>query len=50
VEMGKGVITLDQIIQICIVKPMGGTAMAWDDHRLAALATYISGLPKQGKY
>jgi len=40
--MAKKVVTLDQVINYCITNPMKGTALAWDDQRLADLAAYCS--------
>jgi thiosulfate dehydrogenase len=36
------VMTLDQMVNFCIVNPMGGKALAWDDQRLADLVAYCS--------
>jgi len=36
------VITLDQMVNFCVVNPLGGTALAWDDQRLADLVAYCS--------
>lgn len=36
-----GVRTLDQAIQTCIVNPLAGKALAWDDARLTALAVFV---------
>jgi thiosulfate dehydrogenase len=33
--------TLDQAIQTCIVNPLAGTPLAWDDARLTALAVFV---------
>jgi cytochrome c len=52
------VITLDQMVNYCIVNPMGGKALAADDQRLADLVAYCSWVkpveipnikPKEGK-
>jgi cytochrome c len=40
--MAKKVMTLDQVINWCIVKPMKGEPLAWDDTRMADLAAYIA--------
>jgi cytochrome c len=39
--MANKVVTLDQIVNWCIVTPMKGTALAWDDQRLADLVSYV---------
>jgi len=36
------VITLDQMVNFCIVNPMGGTALAADSQKLADLVAYCS--------
>jgi cytochrome c553 len=36
------VVTLDQIINWCVIGPMKGTAFAWDDQRLTDLVSYVS--------
>ncbi|MBF0289161.1 MAG: hypothetical protein HQM14_15185 [SAR324 cluster bacterium] len=46
VKMGGGIISLDQIIQICMVKPMQSTAFKWDDPELVALGAYVNSLRK----
>ncbi len=48
VGMAGKVITLDQIINICIKKPMKGTPLEWHDQRLADLAAYVASV-KPGK-
>jgi cytochrome c len=40
--MAQKVMTLDQVINWCIMTPMKGKPLAWDDQRLADLAVYIS--------
>jgi cytochrome c len=40
--MAKKVMTLDQVINWCIVNPLKGTALAWDDQRLTDLAAYCA--------
>ncbi len=42
VGMAGKVVTLDQIVNICIMKPMKGTPLKWDDQRLADLAAYVA--------
>lgn len=41
-KMAKKVVTLDQMVNLCIVNPMKGTALAWDDQRIADIATFIA--------
>ena len=40
-KLGLGKLrTLDQAVQTCIVNPMAGKALAWDDQRLTDLAVF----------
>lgn len=39
--MAKKVMTLDQVINWCIVNPMKGEALTWDSQKLADLAAYV---------
>jgi len=48
IGMAGKVVTLDQIVNICIMKPMKGTPLKWDDQRLADLAAYVASV-KPGK-
>jgi cytochrome c len=48
VGMAGKVITLDQIVNVCIMKPMKGTPLKWDDQRLADLSAYVASV-KPGK-
>ncbi len=48
VAMAGKVITLDQIVNICIKKPMKGTPLEWHDQRLADLSAYVASV-KPGK-
>ena len=48
VMMAQKVITLDQIINMCIMMPMKGTPLKWDDQRLADLSAYVASV-KPGK-
>lgn len=41
-KMAKKVITLDQIVNLCIVNPMKGKALAWDDQRMADLVAFMA--------
>ena len=43
-SMAKKVRTLDQTIQLCITGAMKGPALAWDDDKLADLASYVNAL------
>ena len=48
-KMAEKVMTLDQVINFCVTTPMEGKALAWDDQRLADLATYISWVDAEKK-
>lgn len=39
--MAKRVMTLDQVNNWCIVSPLKGKALAWDDQRLTDLTAYV---------
>lgn len=41
-KMAKKIMTLDQVINWCILTPMEGTPLAWDDQRMADLAAYVA--------
>ena len=43
-SMAKKVRTLDQTVQLCITGAMKGPALAWDDDKLADLASYVNAL------
>ncbi len=40
--MAKKVMTLDQVNNWCIVTPLKGKALAWDDQRLTGLTAYVA--------
>lgn len=40
--MAKKVMTLDQVINWCVVMPLKGTPLAWDDQKLTDLAAYCA--------
>ena len=41
-KMAEKVMTLDQVINWCILTPMEGKPLTWDDQRLADLTTYVT--------
>ena len=48
IETVKRVITLDQAVNFCIVKPLKGKALAWDDQKLTDLTAYVASVkPKK---
>lgn len=40
--MDKRVMTLDQVVNFCIVTPLKGEPLAWDDQRLTDLVAYCA--------
>ncbi|MBI4687952.1 MAG: hypothetical protein HY756_09285 [Nitrospirae bacterium] len=42
--MPKRVMTLEQMIQFCIVTPLDGKALAWDDQKLTDLTSYVNSI------
>lgn len=40
--MAKRVMTLDQVVNFCIVNPIKGKALAWDDQKLTDLTAYCA--------
>jgi cytochrome c len=47
--MGKRVMTLEQVVQFCIVNPLKGKALAWDDQKLTDLTAYCASVKKAEK-
>jgi len=41
-KMTEKVMTLDQVINWCILTPMEGKPLTWDDQRLADLTAYVA--------
>ena len=52
--MANRVMTLDQVNNWCIVVPLKGKALAWDDQKLTDLAAYVASVktqkPEKKKY
>lgn len=46
---GKASITLEEMVQLCMIKPMQSKPFAWDSRQLAALTAYTSVLQKTFK-
>ncbi len=44
--MAKRVMTLDQVVQFCVVNPLKGKALAWDDQKLTDLTAYVASVKK----
>jgi len=42
--MAKRVMTLEQVIQFCIVNPLEGKPLAWDDPKLTDLTSYVNSI------
>ena len=47
--MAKRVMTLEQVVQFCIVNPLKGKALAWDDQKLTDLTAYCASVKKMEK-
>jgi cytochrome c len=47
--MAEKVMTLDQVVNWCIMTPMEGKPLAWDDQRLADLTAYVASVHKMEK-
>jgi cytochrome c len=47
--MAKRVMTLDQVVQFCVVNPLKGKALAWDDQKLTDLTAYVASVKKVEK-
>jgi thiosulfate dehydrogenase len=47
--MAKKVMTLDQVNNWCIVNPLKGKPLAWDDQRLTDLTAYVASVKKVEK-
>jgi cytochrome c len=45
-KMADRVYTLDQVVQFCIVNPLKGKALAWDDQKLTDLTAYCASVKK----
>jgi thiosulfate dehydrogenase len=48
-KMAERVYTLDQVVQFCIVNPLKGKALAWDDQKLTDLTAYCASVKKMEK-
>ena len=48
-KMAERVYTLDQVVQFCIVNPLKGKALAWDDQKLTDLTAYCASVKKAPK-
>ena len=49
-KMPNRVLTLDQVVNMCIVNPMKGKALAWDDPRMTDIVAYMASLgPAKGR-
>ncbi len=48
-KMAERVYTLDQVVQFCIVNPLKGKPLAWDDQKLTDLTAYCASVKKMEK-
>jgi len=49
IEMPKDIVTLDQMINYCVLNPMKGKALKWNSQKMTALAAYVTARAKGGK-
>jgi len=49
VKMPNDIVTMDQMINYCILNPMKGKALAWNSQKMTALAAYIRANTRGGK-
>jgi cytochrome c len=42
IKMADDVLTLDQMINFCMINPMKGKALSWNSQKMTALAAYVS--------
>ncbi|UCB52969.1 MAG: hypothetical protein JSV10_02445 [Candidatus Zixiibacteriota bacterium] len=47
--LAKRVMTLEQVVQFCIVNPLEGKALAWDDQKLTDLTAYCASVKAEKK-
>jgi hypothetical protein len=47
--MAKKVMTLDQVNNWCIMNPLKGKPLAWDDQKLTDLTAYVASVKKVEK-
>jgi len=45
-KMAERVFTLDQVVNFCVVNPLKGKALAWDDQKLTDLPAYCASVKK----
>lgn len=45
-KMAERVFTLEQVVQFCIVNPLKGKPLAWDDRKLTDLTAYCASVKK----
>jgi cytochrome c len=45
-KMAERVFTLEQVVQFCIVNPLKGKPLAWDDQKLTDLTAYCASVKK----
>jgi cytochrome c len=48
-KMAERVYTLDQVVNFCIVNPLAGKALAWDDQKLTDLTAYCASVKMMKK-
>ncbi|MFQ5427642.1 MAG: cytochrome C peroxidase [Thermodesulfobacteriota bacterium] len=48
IKMPNDIVTLDQMINFCVLNPMKGKALAWNSEEMTALAAYVSFMSRRG--
>jgi len=49
VKMPNDIVTMDQMINYCVLNPMKGKALAWNSMKITAIASYIRSNTRGGK-
>jgi len=49
VKMPNDIVTMDQMINYCVLNPMKGKALAWNSQEMTALAAYVAANMRGGK-
>ncbi|MFQ5354456.1 MAG: hypothetical protein ACE5DR_05865 [Thermodesulfobacteriota bacterium] len=48
IKMPNDIVTMDQMINFCMLNPMKGKALAWNSEEMTALAAYVSIMSRRG--
>jgi cytochrome c len=47
IKMADDILTLDQMINFCMINPIKGKPLSWESQEMTALAAYVQRLPKE---